>query len=46
MKFQSKSAKKYHVVDIVDVVVVVVVVVVAVVVFGLNFEKFELGSFR
>ena len=43
MKFQSKSAKKYNVVD---VVVVVVVVVVAVVVFGLNFEKFELGSFR
>ena len=43
MKFQSKSAKKYNVVD---VVVVVVVVVVAVVVFGLNFEKFEQGSFR
>ena len=44
MKFQSKSEKKYHVVDV--VVVVVVVVVVAVVVFGLNFEKFEQGSFR
>ena len=43
MKFQSKSEKKYNVVD---VVVVVVVVVVAVVVFGLNFEKFEQGSFR